>query len=85
MCTVTLSDYEALDIQDAETVLTAGEIKASEERTERRRLVLAPFGKNGQALKALQTAINKEERARKQIEDMPEQASGRPGGRVIVH
>lgn len=83
MCTLTLSDFDALDTLDADTVLVAGEILKSEARAERCRLARAPHTKGG--LDDLRRVANAEDQRVKRLENLGENIGGRPGGRVIVH
>ena len=85
MCTLTLSDFDALDTLDADTVLVAGEILKSEQQREAYRIAIAPYTKKGAGLSVLSKAITSITNSIKRVENVKPEANGRPGGRVIVH
>lgn len=83
MCTLTVSDFDALDTLDADSVLIAGEIIASEKRAEAMRLALSTFIKNPGSV--LQRAIAGEDRQQKRLLNDGQRVPGQTGGSVIVH
>ena len=83
MCTLTVSDFDALDVLDADSVLTAGDILASEKRAENLRLAKLPFVKNPGGF--IDRVIASETREQKKIESNYSRVPGSTTGRVIVH
>lgn len=66
MCEVTLSDFNALDILDADAVLVAGEIRKSElssENLRQRALVTTLTPKNAGAVNRVLSGANAERRS----------------------
>ena len=83
MCSLTVSDFDALDTLDADAVLAAGEIKASEKRAEKMRLVVSPRVKGG--VRILQKSIAGEVRNQKAMEKQATRVAGEKPAGVVVH
>lgn len=83
MCTLTVSDFDALDALDANAVLTVGDIIASEKRADRLRMVLSPMLKG--AGQVLQKAIANETRLQQKLETQGQHVPGEKPRGVIVH
>lgn len=83
MCTLTVADFDALDIPDADAVLIVGEVIASEKRAENLRLSLFPFVKAPGGI--IQRAIAGEMREQNKLLSQGQHVPGVTTGRVIVH
>lgn len=83
MCTLTVSDFDALDARDADAVLTAGDILASERRAENLRLTLLPLVKG--AGRIMQQSIAGEVRIQRELENRGQHVPGETRRGVIVH
>ena len=83
MCTLTVSDFDALDVLDADSVLIAGDISASEKRVAALHLAELPFVRS--PFGTIKRAIAGETRDQKRLENSIGKREGATTGRVIVH
>lgn len=84
MCSVSLTEFDSLDILDSEAVLTASRIIQSEKRSENlhQRALVAALNKHSAA------AVNRTIKAEKNYRDSLNGGTERintPAGKVIIH
>lgn len=83
MCTLSVSDFDALDTRDADAVLIAGEILTSERHLKSLNLAILPRLKDPQ--KFYDKTHAHETRKQKELENAGQHVPGEPRRGVIVH